>query len=136
MSKIIILLLASLPLAAVAAQKTSCPLVLQKETVTVHAPAGWQGYSSSIMRLTGYGMMAGPPESMTYLVPADSKKQNGINKTAWSFEGGGEKWLYCTYDGSSAIQISRRLDDKTTRCEVSSKTGKMGSIEVADIECR
>jgi hypothetical protein len=71
--KNMIIWLALLPCAAIAEPKASCPLVLQQEAVDVRAPVGWTGYSSGIMRLTGYGMMAGPPESMTYLVPAGSR---------------------------------------------------------------
>jgi hypothetical protein len=130
----IALLLASATL-QVQAQPTTCPPMLAKAAVAVKAPAGWQGYSSSLMRLTGFGMMAGPPESMTYLVPANSKKRKDGSVTIWQFAGGGEKWLYCTYDGSAAIQISRRLDDTSTRCEVSAKTAG-GVVQAAEAVCR
>jgi hypothetical protein len=60
-----------------AEQRTSCPLILPAAAVTVRAPTGWTGYTPSLMRLTGFGMMAGPPESMTYLVPSGSRKLKG-----------------------------------------------------------
>jgi hypothetical protein len=135
MHKIAMLWLAALPLVAAGQQRTSCPLVLPKETVAVSAPAGWHGYSSSIMRLTGFGMMAGPPESMTYLVPADSKKQKGRNTSAWRFARGDEKWLYCTYDRSGAIQISKRLDDAATECRLSYREDRPGSIVEMEAVC-
>jgi hypothetical protein len=122
------LLAATLALARAAEPTSACPLVLQKEAVAVNAPAGWRGYSSSIMRLTGFGMMAGPPESMTYLVPADSKKQKGRSTSTWRFAGGDEKWLYCTYDRSGAIQISRRMDDAATECQLSYREDRPGNI--------
>lgn len=128
--------LAALPLVAAAQQKTSCPLVLPKETVTVNAPAGWRGYSSSIVRLTGFGMMAGPPESMTYLVPWDSKKHRQGSTSTWKFAGGDEKWLYCTYDGSAAIQISKRLDDSATECRLSYREDRPGNIIEMEAVCR
>jgi hypothetical protein len=134
--KSVLIWLALLPCAAIAEQKASCPLVLQQEAIDVHAPAGWKGYSSTIMRLTGYGMMAGPPESMTYLVPAGSKKLKRGAVTTWRFGAGDEKWMYCTYDGSAAIQISRRLDDGATVCELSNKKDEHGSIGEMVAVCR
>lgn len=129
-----LLLMALLPLSARAAD--SCPLVLQKEAVEVRAPAGWAGYSPSIMRLTGYGMMAGPPQSMTYLVPGGSKKAKGRSSSTWGFAGGDEKWLYCTYDGGGAIQISKRMPDAATECELSHKKDEFGSIADMRADCR
>lgn len=118
------------------AEDVSCPGVLPRDAIEVHAPAGWKGYSSGIMRLTGYGMMAGPPESMADLVPAREKKAKGRTATTWRFAAGSEKWLYCTYDGSSAIQISKRLDDAATECELSHTRDAFGSIAEMVAACR
>jgi hypothetical protein len=134
--KSVLIWLALLPCATIAEQKASCPLVLQQEAVDVRAPAGWKGYSSGIMRLTGYGMMAGPPESMTYLVPDGSRKLKHGAADTWRFARGEEKWLYCTYDGSAAIQISRRLDDGATECGLSHKKDEHGSIGEMVAVCR
>jgi hypothetical protein len=123
-----LLWLAVLPGLAGAAPAASCPLVLQKEAVDVRAPAGWKGYSSGIMRLTGYGMMAGPPDSMAYLVPANSKTLKRGAPAIWRFAAGDEKWLYCTYDRSAAVQISRRMDDAATVCELSHKKDEHGAL--------
>lgn len=106
------------------AAPVSCPLTLPREVLGVRAPQGWTGHTPSLMRLTGFGMMAGPPESMAYLVP--TKRKPGAS--TWLFDRGEEKWLYCTYDGSAAIQISRRLDDAATVCELSHKKDEHGSI--------
>lgn len=133
--KAALLWLALLPAAAIAGQKVSCPLVLPKETVSVQAPAGWRGYSSSIVRLTGFGMMGGPPESMTYLVPADSSRHKGGGASVWRFAAGEEKWIHCTYDGGAAIQISKRLDDRATECRLSHTDDRPGSIAAMEAVC-
>lgn len=125
-----------LPCTALAEEKTSCPLVLPAETVVVNAPASWRGYSSSIVRLTGFGMMAGPPESMTYLVPADSVKRKGVGTTVWRFAKGDEKWMYCTYDGSAAIQISKRLSDQAATCVATSRRDDAGMLVELTAICR
>lgn len=131
--KAALLFLVALPALA---ENTSCPHVLQRKAVEVHAPAGWTGYSSSILRLTGYGMMAGPPESMTYLVPAENRKEKGRTTSTWRFAGSDEKWLYCTYDGSSAIQISKRLPDAASACRLSHTMDALGNITDMRAECR
>ena len=125
-----------LPVAAAAQQKESCPLVLPKETVAITPPAGWRGYSSSIVRLTGFGMMAGPPESMSYLVPADDKKRKNGGVNIWHFAGGDEKWMYCTYDGSAAIQISKRMSNAAKECQLSYREERPGSIVAMEAACK
>lgn len=133
---ILVLLLATLALPAAANQAATCPLVLPKTTVEVNPPSGWTGYSPAIVRLTGYGMMAGPPDTMTYLRPSGAKKQKNGSVSTWLFSKGEERWMYCTYDDSGAIQISRRLADDATECTLSNKRDKFGSIGEMSVVCK
>jgi hypothetical protein len=88
-------------------------------------PEGWLGFVPSQMHLSAAGMMAGPPESMTYLVP---NRQTRDTQT-WLFEkGDGERWLWCAYGGTGGVQLSRRLDDRATSCTVTSKNQKRDGI--------
>lgn len=130
------LLLAALALPATSSDTIACPLILPKTSVGVKAPTGWTGYSPAIVRLTGYGMMAGPPDSMTYLVPSESKKLKDGSVSTWLFSKGEERWMYCTYDASGAIQISRRLADDATECSLSYKRDKFGSIGEMIVACK
>lgn len=130
------LVFAAMALTSTAAKETPCPLVLPRTTVEVNAPFGWTGYTPSIMRLTGYGMMAGPPDSMTYLVPSRSKKLKDRSASTWLFVRGEERWLYCTYDDSSAVQISKRLADGAETCTLSHKRDRFGSIGHMAVECQ
>jgi len=132
----LLLWLATVALPSMADEKVFCPLELPKESVGVSAPAGWRGYSSGVVRLTGFGMMAGPPESMTYLVPADSKKRRSGATTIWRFSGGDEKWIFCTYDRSAAIQISKRLQDSATECRLTYREDRPGNIVEMEAACR
>jgi hypothetical protein len=125
-------LVALIALPAAAEEQSSCPLVLQPDAVVVRAPAGWKGYSPSPMRLSSFGMMAGPPESLAYLKPYESKPRS----SRWIFEGGGEKWLYCTYDESAAIQISKRLNDNATECTLTYKRTKLEGITAMEAICQ
>jgi hypothetical protein len=119
----------ALPLMALA---ESCPMTLPQEAVTINAPPGWRGYAPSLTRLTGFGMMAGDPQSMTYLVPAETRK--GV--ATWVFARTDEKWLYCTYGGSSVIQISKRLPDAATVCTITSRETKRDGITAMSAQCR
>lgn len=135
MRRSLIAAIAALPMIA-AAQTESCPLTLPAEALTVRAPAGWTGYTPSFVRLTGYGMMAGPPESMTYLAPPGSRKLKGSVAASWRFGGGDEKWLYCTYDSSSTIQISKRMHDAAKVCELSHTEDAYRNIKGMRVTCR
>lgn len=129
------LYLLALPFAVAAEPEISCPLILQNDAVTVHAPTGWTGYNPSFVRLTGFGMMAGPPDSMTYLVPIKTDKTKGVGVQKWIFGGDDEKWLYCTYDGGGAIQISKRMPDSATECSIIYKDAKLGGVAEMHASC-
>jgi hypothetical protein len=119
----------ALPLLAYA---ESCPLTLPQDALTVRAPPGWRGYSPSLTRLTGFGMMGGDPPSMRYLVPTASRK----SAVTWRFARGEEKWLYCTYGGSSVIQISKRMQDAASECTIISRETKRDGITEMSARCR
>lgn len=122
--------------AGAADHSAECPLTLPEASVSVSAPTGWVGGSSrTFVRLTEYGMMAGAPETMTYLVPSRSKE--GIIKGAstWVFAAGDEKWLYCRYGGSNVIQVAKRLNDAATSCTITRTSDKRGAITRAAAAC-
>lgn len=83
------------------------------------------------MRLTGFGLMGGEPASMTYLKPEAGSKTKIGGMVAWRH--GGEKWLFCTYDDSSAIQISRPISGGD-QCTARYKK-KDGAITEMRMEC-
>jgi hypothetical protein len=118
-------------------QTVSCPSVLPQGSVeVVRTPPGWFGFSPSQSRLDGGGMMSGPPQQMAYLVPASSRKVKGAGiATGWQFAAGEEKWLYCTY-GTNAIQVAKRMDDKTTECTMTSREERKGVIAELTAVCK
>jgi hypothetical protein len=83
----------------------------------------------------GGGMMSGDPKQMQYLVPASSKKVRGGGASTWNFDRDEQKWLYCTY-GKMAVQLARRMDDKSTSCEVTVKHGRKDAIVGITAFCR
>ena len=135
MMRLLAFFLAAAPTLAVA-QTVSCPESLPDNAVEVkRAPEGWVASSPGVIRLDGGGMMSGDPKQMQYLVPASSKKVAGGGASTWNFDRGEQKWLYCIY-GKTAIQLARRMDDKSTTCEVTVKRGQTDSIVGITAICR
>lgn len=112
----------------------ACPRLLDGNALTIRGPEGWAGHASGPMRLTSFGMMAGPPETMSYLVPSESRSTKAGGSSTWEFDAAWQKWLYCRYDGSAAIQISRQLDVRANRCTVR-YTKSSGIVSSASVTC-
>ena len=134
MMRLLALFLAAPTLAI--AQTATCPEALPEGAVEVkRAPQGWVASSPGVIRLDGGGMMSGDPKQMQYLVPAGSKKVRGGGASTWNFDRGEQKWLYCTY-GKMAVQLARRMDDKSTTCEVTVRHGQKDAIVGILASCR
>lgn len=130
-----LLLLSLLPNLA-AAQTVSCPEYVPETSIQVTLPpAGWLATAPSLVRLDGGGMLSGNPKQMQYLVQGGSRKERGGTTSTWSFDAGEEKWLYCTY-GKMSVQLSKRMDDKATTCEVTAKRASKDVISSITAACR
>lgn len=113
--------------------RASCPETIPESSFApARPPAGWVGSIPTPLHLNAAGMMAGPPESMTYLVPS---KHTRTTQTFEFQKGDWQRWLWCSY---GAAQLSRRLDDAATSCTVTSRTLKRDGIAtfIASVECR
>ncbi len=123
------------PPALACAQHAECPLILPEGAIEIkQAPAGWLASSPSLTRLTGGGMLSGPPKEMAYLVPAASKAIKGRSKEVWHFDAGEQKWLYCSY-GTAALQLSKRMDDAATECTITTREERKGVIVSLAADC-
>lgn len=118
------------------AQQESCPLLLPEGAITVaRPPAGWIPGPKSLVRITGAGVMSGPPHGMAYLVPAGDKKIKGGHVTTFVFQAGEEKWLWCEY-GTAATHITKRMGDAATSCELTTKEERRGVFSEVKVVCR
>lgn len=125
-------MIAALFLAATVNASVSCPMTLPREAVTVRGPAGWSGYvPPEFVRLTGFGLLAGPPNTLSYLAPIKSTK----DVITWRV-GEGPRWLFCTYDGSAAIQIARPLPPTGATCTITYRETKQEGITAMAASCR
>jgi hypothetical protein len=117
--------------ASVKAQmRAECPQNLPARAIkTVRAPEGWVGTIPGPIYLDAAGMMAGPPDSMLYLVP----DKTTANTQTFEFAAGDrQRWLWCTYGGT---QLARHLDNAATQCVVTSRAAKAGAPMTAAVEC-
>lgn len=99
-----------------------CPTRIPEESIKPDQPIpGWITTPSQ-MHLQGAGMMAGAPETATYLVPDKNTKE----KQTFEFDkGDGQRWLWCNYGG---VKLSRQLDEKATSCTLTFKKQKRDGV--------
>jgi hypothetical protein len=96
--------------------KAECPVGLPSKTIKPGEPVpGWVTTTEQ-MHLDAAGMLTGAPETELYIMPAEGTKERPVFKFD---KGDGQRWLWCGYGG---VQLSRRLDDKATRCVLTFKT--------------
>lgn len=125
--------IALLPALALA-QTATCPTAIPAGSIQiVRPPGGWLATSPSLVRLNAAGMLSGEPKQMQYLVPNDTKKHKGGSTSTWAFDAGEQKWFYCSY---GATQLSKRMDDKATVCDVTGKLDRTGAVDDIAVVCR
>lgn len=125
-----------LPLTVLAAP-VACPLTLDEGAVKiVHPPVGWLGVSNSLARLTSGGVMRGHPDGEGYLRPQRITQLKGGGTSSNEFAAGEEKWLWCGYGGTNALQLAKRLPNEATMCTVRHSATKRDGITAISAECR
>lgn len=135
MRSAIIAALVLLPVLAYA-QQESCPLLLSEGAVEVRqVPAGWIAGPKSLVRITSAGMMRRHPEQMAYLVPNGNRKIKGGYVTIYEFDAGEEKWFWCEY-ATPAIQITKRMGDAATKCELTTREERRGIYTEVKVTCK
>lgn len=95
-----------------------CPSKIDEDSWRpVSVPEKWIGQMANSMHLQSGGLMLGPPNSRAYLAP-EKHKIVGDELTNWYSLANldGEKWFYCDYSGTHAVQLYRRVDDTVREC--------------------
>lgn len=121
---------------AARSEPVACPLILEEGAVKiVRPPNGWLGTSHSLARLTSGGLMRGHPDQIAYLRPEKTTVFKGGGTASNEFEAGEEKWLWCGYGGTNALQLSKRLPDSAIACTVTHKATKRDGLVRLSAEC-
>ena len=120
--------------ALAANMSASCPLRIPGNVVKPDKSVeGWTTTVAEQLHLSGAGMLAGAPESKTYLVPQKDTK----TAQTYSFRAGeGERWLWCSYGAGGGVELSRRLDDNATSCTITTKKKKPENTLSALVVCK
>jgi hypothetical protein len=115
---------------AVAADMSAqCPGILSEDVLRPgRVVPGWVTVPN-LQHLNAAGMMAGAPETESYLVPDKTAK----GTQTWEFAKGGERWFWCGYSG---VRLVRRLDDKAASCTITTKTKMPENSLAASVQCK
>jgi hypothetical protein len=110
--------------------RAECPGIIPASAVKPDRPvAGWVTVVPGQMHLKGAGMMAGAPETKTYLVPDKATKETQI----FGLVKGEERWAWCDY---GTVELFRKLDDGATSCTITTKTKKPELFVSAVVQCQ
>ena len=118
-------------LATSADMTADCPARVPENSFAPNKPpAGWTGSVRGPSVLAEVGMMAAPPDELQYLVPNKEGKEFQV----YEFQAGDrQRWLWCGYSGG--LQLSRRLDDKATKCRISERR-RAKELLSAEVKCQ
>jgi hypothetical protein len=113
-----------------AEMRVECPVSIPESSIKPDKPvAGWVTVVPGQMLLRGAGMMAGRPETKTYLVPDKTTK----TIQTFVFARGEERWMFCDY---GAVELSRNVGDGVTTCTITTKATKPELFISAVAQCR
>jgi hypothetical protein len=101
-------------------------------------PDGWVGAVPQDTRVSGAGLLWGPPDESGYLKPDDAKTTGPagrqVNVTRWRLDvpHAYETWAYCAY---GPLQLAKRVPPGAVECTVSS-TGSHGWFDGIVFVCK
>lgn len=116
-----------------------CPTSIPETSIKLEPiPAGWTSYIASPLYLSSAAPVDGPPQRKGELVPTAQRKTKGRTIFVYQLEGAFPegKWLQCGYGEHGQVTLSKRIDDRVGRCEVSYRQGSKAGQNEIGIDCR
>jgi hypothetical protein len=105
--------------------QVSCPLSLPAATFKPdRVPEGWSGALPLDTRVSGAGLLHGPPKEMGVLKPGFAKSTGSagrkVNVTRWKLDVPHpyETWVFCEY---GPLQLAKRIPPNAVECTSTSK---------------
>lgn len=124
---------------AAAPFRVTCPASLATTAFRAdRVPAGWVGAMPQETRVSGAGLLWGPPDESGYLRPDEAKTtgpaNRRVNTTRWRFDlpHSYETWVYCLY---GPLQLAKRTPPDAVECTASS-TGSPGWFDEIVFVCK
>ena len=123
-----------------ACAQTTCPQTLVVEQRASAPDANWTvTYSGYDTAIAGVTIFDGPPANQASLLPDNEETTTYRVFQTWKLARNGSYWLQCNYANTTA-QISRRLPEGVTRCEVTYdanvRFGGGGGRVVKEVRCK
>lgn len=116
-----------------------CPLSIEANALqVVRTPASWTSAVQGPFWLHSAGPMDGPPSDMAVLKEDTASKRIGKKTiTKWDMSGAfaSGKWMACNYGYTNDLILSKKLDDRTSECTVTTLEQKSGRVDI-DIRCK
>lgn len=116
-----------------------CPTSIPETSIKLEpVPAGWTSYIASPLYLSSAAPVDGPPQRKGELVPTAQRKAKGRTIFVYQLDGTFPegKWLQCSYGEHGQVTLSKRIDDRVGRCEVSYRQGSKAGQNEIGIDCR
>jgi hypothetical protein len=117
----------------------TCPPSIESDAVQVlRPPTDWTSTAQGPFWLHSAGPMDGPPADLAGLKEsAKTQRVGNANVTTWDLTGtfASGKWMACNYGYTNEFILSKKLDDRTSECVVSSLEKRSGKVEIA-IRCK
>jgi hypothetical protein len=119
--------------------RVQCPLSIEAEALqVVKTPASWTAAVQGPFWLHSAGPMDGPPSEMAVLKEdANTKRVGKKTVTKWDMTGtfSTGKWMACNYGYANDFILSKKLDERTSACTVTSAKQSSGKVDI-DIRCK
>lgn len=119
--------------------RVECPVSIETDALkVVKTPSGWTAAVQGPFWLHSAGPMDGPPSDMAVLKEDVYTKRVGKKKvTKWDLSGtfSAGKWMACNYGYANDFILSKKLDEKTSACTVTSKEQPSGKVAI-EIRCK
>jgi hypothetical protein len=97
-------------------------------------PYGWTSATQGPFWLHSAGPMDGPPSDMAVLKEsAVSRRIGKTTITKWNMTGtfAVGKWMACNYGYTNDFILSKKLDEKTSECTITTVERNSGKVDIA-----
>lgn len=116
-----------------------CPKTLLPDSIKIEpTQEGWKFFAESPLYLHGAAPMSTPPEKLGHLIE-DAVKKSSEGEQIYTYLLDGPfpdgKWIQCVYGERHQLSLSKRLDDRTSKCRVSIRAAVKAGENTVRIEC-
>ncbi|MBB3118644.1 STY0301 family protein [Pseudoduganella violacea] len=116
----------------------ACPEGVAQASIKLeNIPSGWTPYIARPLYLHAAAPIDGPPERRGQLADYEERQSKHATTYIYKFEGAYPegKWLQCSYGEYGQVTLSRRIDDRIQKCELTYRSGAKAGQKDINIQC-